>query len=464
MNINPKSLQAYRLLHHGIIALARAEQNGIRVDLDYVTKQKQEITARINQLETNFKNTNFYKRWEHSTKNAININSNPQLSHYLYNVRKIAPARITESGQGSTDEDALQQLNIPELNDLLEIRKLKKIRDTYLDSFEREQVAGYVHPFFNLHLVRTYRSSSDHPNFQNIPIRDEESMQITRKALYPRPGNQFLEADYSGLEVRIAACYHKDPVMLKYINDPKSDMHADMAKQLFMIDKFDKSIPAHATLRNATKNGFVFPQFYGDYYKNCASYLACDWGKLPQGKWKSKQGIVLNGGTLSDHFIAKGIKSLDAFTEHVKKIEDNFWNDRFKAYRVWKDKHYAQYLKNGYVDLLTGFRCHGVMSRNDAINYPVQGAAFHCLLWSFIELDRISQSENWDTRLIGQIHDSIILDVNPAELDMVIRTIHRVTCKDLPIAWDWIKVPLDVEMAICPVDGNWSEKSKLNFI
>ena len=127
-------------------------------------------------------------------------------------------------------------MGIPELDNLLRIRKLKKVRDTYLEGFLREQVNGYIHPFFNLHLVRTYRSSSDHPNFQNIPKRDKEAMNIVRRAIFPRPGHQLLELDYSGLEVRIAACYHKDKTMLRYIGDPHSDMHGDMAKQIFIID------------------------------------------------------------------------------------------------------------------------------------------------------------------------------------------------------------------------------------
>ena len=62
-------------------------------------------------------------------------------------------------------------------------------------------------------------------------------MNMCRKALFPRPGHQLLEADFSGLEVRIAACYHKDKTMVKYITDPTTDMHGDMAKQIFMIDQ-----------------------------------------------------------------------------------------------------------------------------------------------------------------------------------------------------------------------------------
>ena len=361
------------------------------------------------------------------------------------------------------DDESLRQMNIPELENLLKIRKLKRVRDTYLSAFAREQVNGYLHPFFNLHLVTTYRSSSDHPNFQNIPKRDEESMQICRKALYPRPGHQLLEIDYSGLEVRIAACYHKDSTMLKYITDPKSDMHTDMAKQIFMVDDFDKNIPSHYVLRQAVKNGFVFPEFYGDYYKNCAVNMACGWGKLPQGKWSYGQGIEMPYGTLANHFIDKGIKSLDDFTNHVKKIEGDFWGRRFREYAKWKDRWYEKYKKCGYIDLLTGFRCSGIMGKNDCINYPVQGAAFHCLLWSFIELDKIIIKKGLDSRLVGQIHDSILLDVHPDELEYITEHAYNTTCFELPDVWKWIIVPLDIDAEVCPVDRPWSEKEKYVF-
>lgn len=459
MTIHPQAENAYQLMHKGILALARAEQQGLRVDLEYATRTKESLTKRIDRLEKMFKETMFYKHWAHTRNGKVNINSNSQLAHFLYNVKKIEPPKETESGQGATDEETLQQLGIPELESLLEMRKLKKIRDTYLDAFMREQVNGYIHPFFNLHLVKTFRSSSDHPNFQNIPKRDEEAMQIVRKALFPRPGNQFMEIDYGSLEVRIAACYHKDPTMLKYINDPKSDMHADMAKQIFMLDTFDKK--EHKVLRQAAKNGFVFPQFYGDYYKNCAINMACNWGKLPQGAWKAGQGIPLNGRTLSDHLIEKGIKSLSSFTTHISKIEADFWGNRFPDYAAWKDRWYNTYKKYGYISMYTGFTCGGIMGRNDCINYPVQGAAFHCLLWSFIELDRIIQEEQLETRLVGQIHDAILLDVPPNELEYIKKLVRRVTCEDLPKAWTWIIVPLEIEIELCPVDGSWAEKEKV---
>lgn len=458
MKIHPNTQEAYQLLHDGTLAFGRAERQGIRVDVKYVERKKKQLTRKISKLEEEFKSSKFYKHWSHVSKN-VNINSNAQLSHYLYRVKKLEPAKLTTLGQGATDEEALEQLNIPELNDLLKIRKLKKIRDTYLDSFLREQVDGYIHPFFNLNTVRSFRSSSDKPNFQNIPKRDKEAMLITRKGLFPRPGHQLLEVDYSGLEVRIAACYHKDKTMIKYINDPTSDMHGDTAQEIFFIKNIDKKIPSHNILRQAAKNGFVFPQFYGDYYKNNAITI-CEWVKLPHRKWKEDQGIELEDSFISDHLISKGITSYDKFTDHLKNIETDFWKSRFVEYGKWKERWWKGYQKTGYIDLYTGFRCSGLMGKNDCINYPVQGAAFHCLLWSFIELDRIMQRDNWNTKLIGQIHDAIIFDVDPEELDIVIKTIKRVTCEDLPKAWNWINVPLDVEVDVFPVDGSWTEKIK----
>ena len=447
-------------MHEGALALARAESQGIRVDLDYVEKTKATLDQRIIRLEKKFQSTSFYRHWKHSRSGrAPNINSDAQLRAFIYGTKGLKPKKFTDKGTPSTDEDALLSLGIPELADLIKISKLRKIRDTYLDGFLREQVNGYIHPFFHLHFVKTYRSSSDKPNFQNIPKRDKEAKKIIRDALYPRPGHQLLEVDYGALEVRIAACYHKDPNMLKYIQTGH-DMHADMTKQIFLFDEFDKSSPDQGYLRSAVKNGFVFPQFYGDYYKNCATALACDWGKLPHGRWKSGQGADVGEGKLSDHLIANGIKSLDTFTEHIRKIEKDFWGNRFKVYAEWKDKWWSSYQRNGYIDMLTGFRCTGLMGRNDAINYAVQGSAFHCLLWPFIQIDEIIRREGWDTRIIGQIHDALVFDVHPEELDRLIEVVKRVTTKDLPEAWKWINVPLEVEGDLYEVDASWASPSK----
>ncbi len=450
-------ITAYKLLHKGTLAFARAERQGIRINIEYCKKKKQHLARKINRSEEKFKLSKFYRHWMHSTGNRINIHSPPQLSHFLYNIKKLEPPYLTKTGKGAADEEALKMLNIPELNQLLEIRKLLKIKDTYLEGFIKEQVNGYIHPSFNLHLVRTFRSSSNAPNFQNIPKRDIEAMNTVRKALFPRPGHQLMEVDFSSLEVRIAACYHQDPTMLKYLRDPSTDMHRDMAQQIFIMDKIDKRIPSNKVLRDIAKGAFVFAQFYGDYYKNCAKNIAQRYCQLPDKKWKKGRGLKIPGGYLSDHLIDKGIKSMADFTEHIKQIEDHFWSERFPVYQNWKERWWRNYQKKGYIEMFTGFRCSGIMKRNDAINYPVQGAAFHCLLWCFIQLDQIIQKEKLKTRLIGQVHDSIVIDLYPSELDKIALEVQSVLTRDLPRHWTWINVPLEVEADLGAVDKSWAD-------
>lgn len=471
MNLHPQTKEAYELLHKGTLALARAEQQGIRVDLDYVDAKKKHLARQIARLEAKFMETTLYKHWAHTTK-KVNMYSSDQLEKFLYGVKKLQPVKMTASStdddrRGSTSDEALKELGLVDLEPLLEARKLNKIASTYLASFEREQVDGYIHPVFNLHLVKTYRSSSDHPNFQNIPIRDEVAKQICRGALFPRPGHQLLELDYSGMEVRANACYNKDKELLRYLHDPTTNMHTDQARELFFLtgkEHFSKD--AGKLLRQAAKNGFVFAEFYGDYYKNCAPIVACKWGQLPkQGKWKRGQGVELGEFEpiyLADHLIDKGIMDLNDFAEHLRTCEKKLW-EKFHSYAEWKNKWFAEYESKGYFDLLTGFRCGGLMVKNNVINYPGQGTGFHCLLWSLINVDEVMYREKWDTRLIGQIHDSMVFDVNPGELNHVVKVIHKITTESLRNHWKWINCPMEVDMEIAPIDRPWSEKKELKF-
>lgn len=447
----------YTFFHDAILALSYMEQQGFRIDLEYIRSKKIEITNTIEQLEKEFKSTKFFRHWQHTSKTPININSGIQLSNYLYKVKKIKINKETTSGQGSTDEEALQELDIPELNILLRIKKLKLLRKTYLDGYEREQVNGIIHPIFNLHLVRTYRGSADSPNVQNVPKRDEEAKLITRKAIYPRPGHQLMEIDFKQLEVRIAACYNKDPKLIKDILE--GDMHRDVASEIFFIEKYNAKDPTHKTLRNATKNGFIFPEFYGDYYKNCAINLSYNWGQLPKNKrWEKGHGIPFEDIKLGEHLINNGIKSLNDFEKHLEEIEHSFWYERYKVYSKWKDNWWKQYQEKGYFKSKTGFIYQGLMNKKDALNYPIQGSAFHCLLWCIIEGVKAQRTERWDTKIISQIHDAIILDVNPKELDHVVNVMKCIMCHDLQATWKWITVPLDVDIEICDIDKSWAEK------
>lgn len=455
--VTTQRADAYHLFHEGTMALARAEVAGIRADEAYFKRTIESQTQAIADCKLALSKTKLGLVWKKVYGNTVKYSSGDQLRVILYQYLKLEAPTQTENGTPAVDEPTLVQLKkkVAGIDELLKLRKMEKITNTYLEGFRSSIVNGFIHPIFNLTTVKTYRSSSNNPNFQNIPKRDKDLMRLIRSGLFARFGHQLVEVDFSGLEVSIAACYHQDPTMLKYLLRDDTDMHGDISQLCFFLSDYTKAKYSH--VRSAIKNSFVFPQFYGDYYGNCAKGL-CEWLDLPKsGRFDGKGWMMPNGKPIGTHMHNNGITGFDKFLDHLQKMEDDLWQVRFKVYAKWKEAHYASYLKNGYVDSFTGFRCWGPMSKNDAINYPVQGAAFHCLLWSFIQVQKIAIAEKWDSRLIGQIHDALIADVHPDELHHVLSTINRVCTVDLPKAWDWICIPLKIEAEVTDIDGSWAD-------
>jgi len=452
---------AYRLFHDGILAFGRIERNGFKIDVAQLLRQKTIALKKIRRIESKINESKFYKDWAKFTGFLPILNSGKQLSDYLYNQLKIKPFKFTTGGSGSTDEDALKMLGIPELDMMINRTKLLKLKDTFLDGIYREQVDGVMHPFFHLHTVTTYRSSSSNINFQNLPKRDLMQMNAIRSCIFPSSGNQLFEVDFKGVEVAVSVAYHDDPVMKKYVSDPTTDMHGDMAIQIFKLKGGDKHSKPFKTMRQAAKNGFVFPQFYGDYWKNNAESISRDWVTLPARKWVKTDGIEIKEGFhLAEHLIQTGIKSYKDFEEHLKEIETDFWENRFKVYNKWKAKQWAQYLKNGYVPLKTGFVCKGIMDKKNVTNYPIQGAAFHCLLWTLIHVEREMIELKLKSKIIGQIHDAIVFDLYPPELLIIHEMVQRIGTIELREAYKWINVPLVIETELCPIDHSWAEKEE----
>jgi DNA polymerase I len=454
------NIDAYKLMHDGALALSMMEREGLHVDVRYLKREIRKSKNRIKQLEEEFRDSKFFLDWQKTVRGKINVNSGPQLGKFLYEIKGYEPRKFTPSGKGSTDEEALSLLNIKELDMLLDMKKEKKASD-YLKAILREQVDGIVHPFFHLHLARTFRSSSDRPNWQNIPVRNKEVMKLVRSSIIPSPGHQLLELDYGQLEVRIATCYHKDPTMMHEI-ETGHDFHKDLAIEIFKLDEFDKSISGHDTLRKAAKNGFVFPQFYGDYYKNNAESLATQWCHLPmRGKWKEGEGIEIGSFVpeyLTTHLIKKGIRSYSAFEKHLREIEDKFWRIRYPIYKKWKETWWRKYQKKGRFESLTGFTYKGLFKKNDVINYPVQGSAFHVTLLAIIEAHKAKARQRWKTKIVSETHDSILLDVPPNELEEVIKIMKCIMENDVRQIWDWIIVPLEIEADLGGIDKSWAEK------
>jgi len=448
--------KAYQLFHEGNLALSKASRVGFRLDVEYCKRTINKITEEVKTLEQELLDTKFVKRWKIIYKEKFNLNSGHQLGQMLYKIYKLEPPELTETGKGSTNDSSLTKINRPELKIVLRIRKLKKIRDTYLENYLREQVDGILHPTFNLNNVISYRGSCSNPNLTNVSKNNEETKKYVRSALMPHKDQQLMEVDYKNLEVFIACCLHQDPTMIEYLQNPKADMHTDMSEQIYMMD-INKRNPIHDKLRFFSKGNWTFGQAYGDYYVNCARGFCKDLN-LPIGKWSTKDGIEIEEGkTIGQHYIEKGIKSYKDFENFLKKVEDDYWGRRFAVYGKWRENLWETYKKKGYITGPTGFTYRGIMKRKNAINYPVQGAAFHVLLWSFIQLTRIIEEKNLKSKLISQVHDSIILSIEPSEIDIVKKIIRQVMTVDVLTEFKWLTLSLDIDAELGDVNKSWYE-------
>lgn len=447
--VSPSTIDGYHLLHEGSIALADAEDNGIHIDIGYVNRKQKHLTRQIKRLKKKILLFEEIKTWKKVYGKKFNLDSNPQLAKILFEHYDYKPEVLTAKGNPSVSQEALEQVDSPIVEKIIELRRLEKAKNTYLENYIKETVDSYLHPFYHLHTVITFRSSSSRINFQNQPVRIPEIKRIVRRAVIPRKGNMILEIDYSGMEVRIAACYHKDRKMIDDIINPANDMHRDMSMECYMLDKDQVT----KDVRYCGKNKFVFPQFYGDYYKSCAQAL---WSSIQVLKLKTKDGVKLK-----KHLKSQGLSTYQKFEDHIRNVEDYFWNERYKVYGDWKEEHYEKYCRTGTVKIKTGFICKGYMSRNDAINYPVQGAAFHCLLWSFIQIQKWIKANCKHTKIIGQIHDSIVIDVHPSDLNALLEQAQQIMTVDIVKHWPWIIVPLEIEAEATPVDGSWLLKKEI---
>jgi DNA polymerase I-like protein with 3'-5' exonuclease and polymerase domains len=172
-------------------------------------------------------------------------------------------------------------------------------------------------------------------------------------------------------------------------------------------------------------------------------------------------GLNDNLMPLRDWLIRRGLRTENQFTDHIAAVETRFWDDRFPIYAKWKKQWHKAYLARGYFDTLTGFRCQGPMRRNECINYPVQGSAFHCLLWSLIQLHRWLTANEMNSTIIGQIHDSLILNLAPGEATAVLTKARKIMCHDIRRHWPWIIVPLDIEAEIAPPGKSWNDMESI---
>lgn len=465
----PITNEGMHLFMAGQIALAEVEYCGMKIDTQYLYRRIEETDAKIKSLSEGLKTDKdcrkVYKVWQKKYGAKTNLGSREQLGTILFDVLKIEGASETQrGGRWKTDRDALEDVTLPFVEKFLQVEKLKKANTTYLKGIQREVDSdGFLHPSFSLNLVATFRSSCSEPNLQNIPIRDIDIANIVRPCFIPRNSKwQFTERDFSGIEVKTCACNCKDPKLIEYVSSKTADMHRDLAQQLFLLKKKQVSKLA----RYCAKNGYVFPEFYGDFWASCATNL---WTKLIRMKVCTEDGLPI-----IEHLKKKGIVKLgkfvpnenpmpNTFMYHVKQVEEDFWKRRFKVYGKWKWDVWNLYCEQGYLDTLSGFRITSILDKKAASNYGPQGDAFHCLLWCLIRVQKLIKKYKLRACITCQIHDSLIADVHEKDLKTYSEITEQVMTHDLLKHYKWIIVPMESELEAAPAGKSWLEKKKVEF-
>lgn len=467
--------------------LEEVTHNGLRIDEDYIDEQAEGIDEEVKEIEEEIFNSKEVKGYLKDTGlKEFDIDSTTKLSPFFYDYLKLpVKYKTAKSENPAADEKALTEMNNWISDEIISRRKLLKIKDTYLEQLKNNSANGWIHPNFNLQIARTLRSSASGPSIQNYPKRNEEAKKYARSGIFPKEGHIFMEADFSGIEVSTSAIYHQDPTFINYLKDEHSDMHRDNTGDLFLLTEEEIT----KMLRFYGKNGWTFPEFYGDYFGSCAINL-----------WKNCCDLQIYGSKLSirDHlrsktfirrfeesklvkvFMKEGIKkvrekdvhlvheavntiqkigvtNLETFKQYCRMVEYYMWYVRFPVYTEWKEKCQKDYQKKGYVETFFGFIFGGYLDKKQVTNYPIQSTAFHLLLWSMIQLSNIRKKERWKSFFMGEIHDSMLVSVHPKELEHVKERILYVCTKKIIKEFPWINVPYKIDIEYTEVNQSWND-------
>jgi DNA polymerase I-like protein with 3'-5' exonuclease and polymerase domains len=457
--MKPASKDAHRLFLQGSVALSKIEAAGLPIDMEKLAASHASVDKATQELSRKLKSHEIFQRQRKIYGTKCSIGSREQLGTILFDHMRIPGAtRSAKSGKYVMDVEALERINSEYVDWYVEYMQLQKIKTTYLNALTRDTIDGRLRGFFNLHNVKSFRGSSDSPNLNNLPSRRPELTRYVKGCVSPPKDYYIVESDYSSLEVHVAACYNKDPTLIGYLENDY-DMHRAVSKQCYIYqDDFIEQNPKLAkVLRQATKSDAVFSWFYGNYYKDITLRL-----------WKT----ATNNGML-DHLATNGIKRLglefdhtegqwieipgeDAFVSHIKSIEDDFWNVRYKVYNQWRKSWFANYLARGFFHTLTGFAWYGVEKRNFVINCPIQGSAFHCLLQAIIDIQAEIERTKMNAEIVCEIHDSIVAIVHRSQLHDYVAMANEIMTTKLRKKWPWLILRLKTETEVSPV--SWADK------
>ena len=387
-----------------IDVLADMELTGVRIDSEALARYGVELNGHLSRLEQEI--------CDLAGEPTLNINSSRQLGEVLFGKLRITEKpKMTKTKQYSTEEEYLNGFakDFPIVSKVLEYRGVKKLLSTYVEALPKlvNAETGRIHTSYNQAVTATGRLSSTNPNLQNIPIRDELGKPI-RAAFVASEGNIIVAADYSQIELRLMAHLSGDKALIDAFLGGE-DIHAATAAHLY--GKSPSEVTADERRRAKTAN-------FGIIYGISAFGLA---------------------------------QRLDIANRDAKELIESYFAS-YPDVKRYMDEAVTKATQSGYVETMFMRRrqlrdiesanrtVRGVAERN-AINAPIQGSAADIMKLAMVEIARRFKSEGIASKMIMQVHDEVVIDALPHELDKVCRVV-----KEAMEAVAKLSVPLIAEV------------------
>ncbi len=364
-----------------IKVLADMEIAGVRINPDELAALSKNLTIRMRNIEQEVYELG---------GGEFNIASPMQVGEVLFERLKIDPkAKRTKRGAYSTTEDILEKYrkSHPIVDKILQIRGLRKLLSTYINALPEliNPATGKIHTSYNQTVTATGRISSTNPNLQNIPVRTDDGREI-RRAFIADEGCLFFSADYSQIELRLIADMSGDKNMIEAFNSG-ADIHRATAAKIYRMPIEEVTDEQRRYAKTAN---------FGIIY-----------------------GISAFG--LSERL---AIPRTDA-----KRLIDGYY-ETYPQMRQYMDDTLEHVRKDGYVSTIKGRRRYlpDINSRNavvrgyaerNAINAPIQGSAADIIKVAMINIARDFAKEGLRSKMIMQVHDELVFNVVPEELQRV---------------------------------------------
>jgi len=393
--------------------LARMEHEGVGLDTDYLEDLSKEVEIFLENIESEIYSL---------AGRQFNINSPQQLGFILFDKLGLPTAKKTKTGY-STDANVLHKLVTvhPIAEKIIAYRELAKLKSTYIDALPKliNPKTGKLHTSFNQTVTTTGRLSSSNPNLQNIPVRTELGQRIREAFIPSNPGDIFMAADYSQIELRLLAHYSEEEALLEAF-EADMDIHEATAMQVFGV------LPEQVTSQMRRMAKVVnFGVLYG-----MSPFGLADRLDIPLADARN--------------FINRYFKRLPKVEEFIKKTIEEATKKGYVETLLGR-RRYIPELKSGNTKIRS-------LGERFAVNAPLQGSAADIIKVAMVRIDKQIEEENLQIKMVLQVHDELIFEVPEREREIAANLINVMMENAYPL-----KVRLKVETSI---GYNWKEATK----